>query len=138
GPGRAVLMMVTESIDGVAARRVIEPATAEELAATLASASQARSSVVIRGGGTKMGWGRTPASVDVLLSTKRLNALVAHEHADLTATVQAGACLDDVNRALARPGQWLPIDSAFDQATIGGAIATNDSGPVRHPNGTPW
>ncbi len=130
-------MIATESIDGVAARRVIEPASAEELAATLASASDARSSVVIRGGGTKMGWGRTPSSVDVLLSTKRLNALVAHEHADLTATVQAGARIDEVNHALARHGQWLPIESAFDEATIGGAIATNDSGPLRHRYGTP-
>ena len=129
--------MVTESIDGILPRETIEPASAEDVAATLASAAQQRVSVVIRGGGTKMGWGRTPASVDVLLSTKRLNALVAHEHADLTATVQAGARLDDFNRALARHGQWLPIESAFEESTIGGAIATNDSGPLRHRYGTP-
>jgi len=42
-----------------------------------------------------------------------------------------------VNRALGRHGQWLPIESAFDEATIGGAIATNDSGPLRHRYGTP-
>jgi len=125
------------SIDGVVPRETIEPASAEDVASALASAAKARLSVVIRGGGTKMGWGRTPASVDIVLSTKRLNVLVAHEHADLTATFQAGARLDDVNRALARHGQWLPIDSAFDGATIGGAIATNDSGPLRHRYGTP-
>ena len=130
-------MVITESIDGVVPRQVVEPASAEDLAATLASAAKERASVVIRGGGTKMGWGRTPSSVDVLLSTKRLNALVAHEHADLTATFQAGARLDDVNRALARHGQWLPIESPFDASTIGGAIATNDSGPLRHRYGTP-
>jgi glycolate oxidase FAD binding subunit len=130
-------MVVTESIDGVAPRQTVEPASAEELAAALASAGKQRASVVIRGGGTKMGWGRTPSSVDILLSTKRLNALVAHEHADLTATVQAGARLDEVNRMLARHGQWLPIESAFDEATIGGMIATNDSGPLRHRYGTP-
>jgi glycolate oxidase FAD binding subunit len=129
-------MVLTESIDGVAPRDTIEPASADDVAATLASASKQRVSVVIRGGGTKMGWGRTPASVDIALSTKRLNALVAHEHADLTATIQAGARLDDVNRALARHGQWLPVESAFDEATIGGAIATNDSGPLRHRYGT--
>ena len=126
-----------ESVDGVAPRETIEPASAEDVASTLVSAAKARMSVVIRGGGTKMGWGRTPASVDIVLSTKRLDALVAHEHADLTATVQAGASLDEVNRALSRHGQWLPIDSAFDGTTIGGAIATNDSGPLRHRYGTP-
>ena len=124
-------------VDGVVPRETIEPASAEDVAATLASASKQRMSVVIRGGGTKIGWGRTPESVDIVLSTKRLDAVVAHEHADLTATVQAGARLDDVNRALARHGQWLPIESAFDEATIGGAIATNDCGPLRHRYGTP-
>src|SRR6185503_318483 len=29
------------------------------------------------------------------------------------------------------------IESAFDESTIGGAIATNDSGPLRHRYGTP-
>jgi glycolate oxidase FAD binding subunit len=124
-------------VDGVAPRETIEPASAEEVAATLASASKQRLSVVIRGGGTKLGWGRTPSSIDVVLSTKKLNAVVAHEHADLTATVQAGARLDEVSRILARHGQWLPIESAFDESTIGGAIATNDSGPLRHRYGTP-
>jgi glycolate oxidase FAD binding subunit len=63
--------------------------------------------------------------------------VLAHEHADLTTTVEAGATLEEVNGALARHGQWLPIDAAGDGSTIGGAIATNDSGPVRHRFGTP-
>jgi glycolate oxidase FAD binding subunit len=129
--------MVLASIDGVAPREAIEPASAEELASALASASARRASVVIHGGGTKLGWGRTPQPVDIGLSTKRLNALVAHEHADLTATVQAGMRLADFNRLLAKNGQWLPVESAFDMSTIGGAIATNDSGPLRHRYGTP-
>ena len=124
-------------IDGVMPREVVEPASAEDVAAVLASASKQRSSLVIRGGGTKMGWGRTPSSLDVVLSTRRLKAVVAHEHADLTATMQAGARLDEVNHVLARHGQWLPIESAFDESTIGGAIATNDSGPLRHRYGSP-
>src|SRR4029078_1174637 len=74
-------------IDGVVPREMVEPASAEDVAAVLASASKQRTSVVIWGGGTKTGWGRTPSPVDVLLSTTRLNAVVAHEHADLTATV---------------------------------------------------
>jgi glycolate oxidase FAD binding subunit len=124
-------------IDGVLPREIVEPASAEDVAAVLAAASKERTAVVIRGGGTKMGWGRKPSSVDLVLSTKALNAVVAHEHADLTATLQAGARLDEVNHILARHGQWLPIESVFDEATIGGAIATNDSGPLRHRYGTP-
>jgi glycolate oxidase FAD binding subunit len=116
---------------------VIEPETAEEIAAVLASASQRRAAVVIRGGGTKIAWGRTPAPIDIVLDTRRLNKVVAHEYADLTATMQAGARIEDVNRELARHGQWVPIESPFEGATIGGAIATNDSGPLRHRYGTP-
>ena len=124
-------------IDGVMPREIVEPASAEEAAEVLTSAAKKRTSVVLRGGGTKIGWGRKPSSVDIVLSTKRLDAVVAHEHADLTATVQAGARLDEVNRILARQGQWLPIESAFDESTIGGVVATNDSGPLRHRYGTP-
>lgn len=124
-------------VDGVMPGAVCEPETAEEAAEALVAARDAGHAVVIRGGGTKIGWGRTPAAVDVMLSTRRLDRLVAHEHADLTATVQAGARLGDVNRMLAEHGQFLPIQSAFDDATIGGIIATNDSGPLRHRYGAP-
>lgn len=126
-----------DAIDGVLPRCVADPATAEDLAAVLAWASAERLAVVIRGGGTKLGWGRRPSAVDLVLSTRRLNRIVAHEHADLTATTQAGGTLADVNRELARRGQFLPLETAFETATIGGAIATNDSGPRRHRYGTP-
>jgi glycolate oxidase FAD binding subunit len=55
----------------------------------------------------------------------------------MTATAHAGLPLAQLNRELSRHGQWLPIDSAFDAATIGGVVATNDSGPSRHRFGTP-
>jgi glycolate oxidase FAD binding subunit len=116
---------------------VIEPTTPEQLAAALSWASRERLTTVIRGRGTKLGWGRTPAGVDLIVTTSRLNGLVAHRHGDLTATVQAGATLTDLNRQLATQGQWLPLDTAFDHATIGGLVATNDSGPLRHRYGTP-
>jgi glycolate oxidase FAD binding subunit len=116
----------------------IEPDTAAELAAAVQRASNARQSIVIRGAGTKMDWGRRPAHVDAILSTRRLNRVLAHQHGDLTATVEAGAALRDVNEALARHGQCLPLDPPFaDRATIGGILATNDSGPLRHRFGTP-
>ena len=64
--------------------------------------------------------------------------MLAHQHGDLTATIEAGATLRDVNDALSRHGQWLPLDPPFaDEATIGGILATNDSGPLRHRYGTP-
>jgi FAD/FMN-containing dehydrogenase len=126
-----------DAIDGVMPRFVVEPASAEALAAILAWASREGASVVLRGRGTRLGWGRPPRDIDVVLSLGRLNRVLAHAHGDLTATIEAGATIRDVNRELLRHRQWLPIDAADDDSTIGGAIATNDSGPLRHRHGTP-
>ena len=126
-----------DAIDGVVPRLVIEPATAQQVADTLSWASRERLRTVIRGGGTKQGWGPRPAAVDLVISLARLNRLVAHRHGDLTATFEAGATLLAMEAALARERQWLPIDSAFADATIGGIVATNDAGPLRHRHGTP-
>jgi glycolate oxidase FAD binding subunit len=129
GPGDAV--------DGAMPAIVIEPTEPAQLAAAMAWVTRERLQTVIRGRGSKLAWGRTPSHVDVVLSTAQLNGDVVHRHGDLTATVQAGITLSDVNRQLASQGQWLPLDSPFDNATIGGLIATNESGPLRHRYGTP-
>jgi glycolate oxidase FAD binding subunit len=114
------------------------PSTADEVAATLGDASERRQSVVIRGAGTKLDWGRPAGHIDLILDMRRLNRVLAHQHGDLTATIEAGASLRDVNHALAAHGQWLPLDPPFaGQATIGGILATNDSGPLRHRHGAP-
>ncbi len=126
-----------DAIDGVQPRALVEPDSPEMLAELLACSSRERLSIVLRGGGTKLGWGGRPAGIDLIVSTRRLNRVLAHAHGDLTATVEAGATLGDVNRELARHHQWLPLDTSFDGSTIGGMIATNESGPVRHRHGTP-
>jgi glycolate oxidase FAD binding subunit len=126
-----------DAIDGVVPRSIAEPETPEAFAETLAHASRERLQTIIRGGGSKIAWGRPPRSVDLVVSTRRLARLVAHRHGDLTVTVQAGMRLQDLNRALRAHNQWLPVESAFDDATVGGIVATNDAGPSRFRNGTP-
>ena len=117
---------------------MLEPRTGLEVAEALKRAADARQSIVIGGAGTKRDWGRPARRVDVVLDMRGLNRILAHQHGDMTATVEAGATLRDVNRGLARHGQWLPLDPPrADEATIGGILATNDSGPLRHRYGTP-
>jgi len=128
---------VADRVDGEVPPQVAEPDSPQAFADTLKHASAERLATVIRGGGTKLAWGRQPASVDLVIATTRLTRVIAHRHGDLTATVQAGMTLRDLNVALSAERQWLPVDSAFDEATIGGIVATNDSGPSRHRNGTP-
>ena len=105
---------------------------------TLQWAGQRSLSVVIRGSGTKFGWGAVPAPFDVLLDVSRVNRILDHRAGDLTVSVEAGARLGDVNELLRQRGQWLALDPPFaEAATIGGLLATNDSGPQRHRFGTP-
>jgi glycolate oxidase FAD binding subunit len=115
----------------------LQPESVEEVAEILARANRERRRVLTRGAGTKTGWGVEPHA-DIVLSTAKLDAVLAHRHGDLTATVQAGATLAAVNRTLAEQGQWIPLDPPWaDRATIGGLVATNDSGPRRHRYGAP-
>ena len=114
---------------------VVEPRDAAGVAAALQSAAAQNLAVIVRGGGTKSA---ERSSAAVLLSTTRLTEGIDHVAGDLVATVPAGATLDAVNSVLCRAGQWLPLDPPrSNRATIGGIIATNDSGPRRHRFGTP-
>jgi glycolate oxidase FAD binding subunit len=88
----------------------------------------------VRGAETKV---PTP-SCDVIVSTAKLTAAVDHAPGDLVATLPAGLSLDAANEIVRRERQWLPLDPPRGhRATIGGIIATNDSGPRRHRFGAP-
>src|SRR5262249_60046252 len=106
------------------------PRPAGELAGALGRAADARQSIGISGAGTKIGGGRRPQRIDATLGMRRLNRVLAHQHGDLTATVEAGATLADVNDALAPHRQCLPLDPPFaDRAAIRGGLATKHNRP---------
>jgi glycolate oxidase FAD binding subunit len=125
-----------DDIQGVRPALVVSPDTAEGVATVLREASAARAATVLRGGGTKIDWGCVPRTIDLVLDVSRLNRVLRHEHGDMTATVEGGARLADVNAALGQRAQWLPLDTAFSGATIGGTLAAADSGSLRHRFGT--
>ena len=127
-----------DRLDDVVPGVVVTPRTAEAVAATLQWAAAHRLSVVFRGQGSKAGWGARPAPIDVLVDMSGLNRVLAHEPGDLTVTVEAGIRLHELNAQLSGHRQWLALDPPWpDRATIGGLLATNDSGPRRHRFGTP-
>src|SRR5439155_426323 len=80
------------------------------------------------GGGTKDYLG-DPRPTDLILETTSLDGIVEHVPADLTVTVGAGTRFRELEDALARAGQMLPLDPPHgDAATIGGIVAANSSG----------
>ena len=106
--------------------------TAEEAAAEI----RALDAVRPRGGGTKLGWSPQTDAVD--FDTRRLNRILEHNEGDFTAILEAGVPLVEAQAAFAAAGQMLAIDpplGAGDAATIGGVMATNDAGPLRHRYG---
>jgi glycolate oxidase FAD binding subunit len=124
------------AIDGLRPQCVLFPETVHDLGRCLATADQAGMTVTPVGNGTQLGCGNLPERYDVALSTRRLARILAHEAADMTVTVEAGATLAEVNAALEPARQHLPLDPPQpEQTTIGAAIATDASGPLRLSQG---
>lgn len=89
------------------------------------------------GGGTSLDFG-LPAKADGTgLSTLGLNKIIDYPARDMTITVEAGITLEQLHNALGEESQQLPIDAPHvSKATLGGVIATNQSGPRRYLHGT--
>jgi glycolate oxidase FAD binding subunit len=120
----------------------LAPQSFDDAAAALAAATQEGRAVRIAGAQTKLGWGGE-VSADTELRTTRLDEVVAHDAGDLTATLQAGVPLELAQRTFAAAGQMLALDPPLAAPedgpgpTIGGVVATGDSGPLRHRYGGP-
>jgi glycolate oxidase FAD binding subunit len=113
-------------------RIVVKPGSEKELASVLRLADEAGLAVIPCGSGTKLSWGNSPTRADLLLSTARLDKIIEHVWADLTATVEAGCTIQKLQDALSQHGQRLALDALWpERATIGGVLSTNDSGALR-------
>jgi glycolate oxidase FAD binding subunit len=125
------------AVDGLLPSLVVAPKTIEDVARALAIANDCGAAVIPRGGGSQMALGMPPLRYDLALDLRGLDEVVEFEPADLTVTVQAGMRLRELQRRLAERGQWLPLDPPLSpDATIGGMLATNVSGPGRIAYGT--
>ncbi len=126
------------AVDGLTPQIVVSPNTADEVAAVLHAAARHGAAVIPWGGGTGITTGNPPSRYDVALDVTRLNQVVAHEPADLTAVVQGGIRLQEMQDHLAQKGQYLPFDPPLPRsATIGGILAANAGGPWRYAYGWP-
>ncbi|WP_156815388.1 FAD-binding oxidoreductase [Pseudanabaena sp. PCC 6802] len=111
----------------------IYPSTVEQLSAAIAFAHENNYKLLLCGAGSKLSWGNAVGSVQLVVSTARLNRLIEHAEGDLTVTVEAGMRFADLQAILAKSGQFLAIDPAYaDRATIGGIVAAGDTGSLRH------
>jgi glycolate oxidase FAD binding subunit len=81
--------------------------------------------------------GLPPARPGVGVDLRDLNQVIDYPARDMTVTVQAGIPIARLQELLAAENQRLPVDVPHaDRATLGGALATNTSGPRRYGHGT--
>jgi glycolate oxidase FAD binding subunit len=120
--------------------RQLRPPNLQAAAAALSGAAAGGETVRLIGAGTKLHWGAPGRHHDVELRTSGLDRIVEHNAGDLTAVIQAGVPLARAQDRFAAAGQMLAIDPWLGSpraATVGGVVATADSGPLRHRYGAP-
>lgn len=126
------------SVEGKIPSMTVFPKSVEEISEVMKVASSESLAVIPWGGGTKIGLGRELRKVDIVICTKNLNRVLEHEASDLVTTTQCGISLKEFQGVLGEKNQFLAIDPPHFEsgATVGGIIASNDSGPRRLRYGT--
>jgi glycolate oxidase FAD binding subunit len=127
------------AVEGVIPKVLVSPGTIDETSKVVAYACAEKLAVIPIGNGTKMGLGGIPKQADILLSTRRLNRYTDYDIANLTLGVECGVTLAEAQAKLAGEGKgyFLALDPPHTQnATLGGIVATNDSGSKRFIYGT--
>lgn len=94
----------------------------------------------ITGRGTKLGWGAVNRAPQRRLLTAGLERTLAIDLDAATATLEAGVPLARAQSELARAGLMLALDPPLGTggqgtATLGGVLATGDTGPLSHRHG---
>jgi glycolate oxidase FAD binding subunit len=115
----------------------LTPADQAEVAAAVRSAYEAKQPLAPVGGRTSLDYGSAVSADTQELDLKSLSRVVDYTPRDMTIVVEAGVRMTDLAATLAGEHQQLPIDTPrAAEATLGGVVATNWSGPRRLGYGT--
>lgn len=116
---------------------VVYPQTQSQLAQVICEAYRNKWRVLPCGNGSKLKWGGLTENIDIVISTKNLNTIINHAVGDLTLTIEAGVKFADIKALLAKHNQILALNPTSPQlATVGGIIATADTGSLRQRYGS--
>src|SRR5690349_1697770 len=114
------------------------PATQSELSRFVAdNARDSQRPLSVVGGRTSLRLGYPLPADTVTIDMNGLSRVVDYPARDMTITVEAGIRIDELQNLLSAEKQRIAVDvPQAHRATLGGAIATNTSGPGRFANGT--
>src|SRR5207245_2646357 len=124
-------------IDGFGPLPVEYAASSGDIGRLVRAARQDNLAVYPLGAGTCLHLGSAPNKKGRAICVTPLNQVIDYPARDMTITVQAGVTMTRLKEILASENQRLPIDvPQADQATLGGVLAVNQSGPRRYGYGT--
>lgn len=122
----------SQSPFGNSGQLIVYPKTEQEICLLLKYANDHEKKITVAGAGTKRGFGGINESTDILLSLREYKGIIEHSVGDMILTVKAGTNFQELQDYLAQHQQKIPLDPAWPlEATIGGILAANDSGPKR-------
>ncbi len=125
-----------ESILGRRPSVAVWPGSANEIAAILQFANENGLIVVPAGGFTQQQTGKTPGQIDILLYTTRLTEVEHYDPGDLTIGIGAGCTIGQLSAMVGKDRLLFAGDPPLaEHATVGGFLATNNTGPLRHGYG---
>ena len=84
--------------------------------------------VTVRGAGTGLVGGCVPLCGGLVLSTERMNSILAYDMNNLTVTIQPGVLLRDLAADALAHGLMYPPDPGEKTSTVGGNVSTNAGG----------
>ncbi|HEV3256722.1 MAG TPA: FAD-binding oxidoreductase, partial [Gemmataceae bacterium] len=124
-------------IDDLGPLPTVQPQSVADLGDVARRAAAENQAVYPLGGQTMLGFGLPPTRPGIGVDVRSLCQVIDYPARDMTVTVQAGITLARLQELLRTENQRLPIDvPRADRATLGGALATNTSGPRRYGFGT--
>ncbi len=111
----------------------VSPQNLDEVVEVIAFANRGNKTLSIQGNATKTRYQPYVTKTDITLSSSSLDKLISHNPSDMTATIQSGVSIAQIQKSLYQFGQWLAIDPPmWDRgATLGGVVAAGHAGPSR-------
>lgn len=126
----------SDALDAVVPTEVCRPESVADLVSVVRAAARAGKNVVPHGNRSKIGWAAPTGPADLALDLTGLDSIVDHAAGDLIVVAQAGVRLADLQQRVGHAEQMLALDPAEPQATLGGVVSANASGPRRLRYGT--
>lgn len=108
---------------------VVFPRTTEQISNLVKLCREYKVPIYPRGAGTSLSGGPVPLNKGVVMSFQKMNKILEIDPENLTATVQPGVVVANLNAEIAKYGLIFPPDpGSMAVATIGGIIAENAGG----------